>query len=134
MYTFTFRIGTDKETFEENHSEITIQAPGYYDEATITKTDDLFPWLKILSRFWPFPIVPPCGVAFSFDDTFCPFDLYYAVKNSDCYFELETDYSGDLSKWPPLGEDEEDDDDIIDEETGEIFHIPRFRKKYGIFY
>lgn len=113
MYTFTFRIGTDKESFNDWHSEITIQAPGYYDEAIIAKKDDRFAWLKLMSRFWGLPRIPCGGYAFSFDEPFSPWQLFYAVKISDCYFELETDYSGDLIKWPPLEGEEEEEEKII---------------------
>lgn len=109
MYTFTFRISTDKKMYNDFYSEITIQAPGYYDEATITKKDEKFSWLELMSRFWERLVIPPCGgYGFSFDEPFAPFDLFWALKHSsDCYFELETDYSGDLTKWPPELNNEE---------------------------
>ncbi len=102
MYTFTFRISANKKMLDEHPIEITIQAPGYYDDAVITKKDEFFPCLELMSSFWTLPVVPPCGgCGFSFNESFSPFDLFYALKHSsDCYFELETDYSGDLTKWP----------------------------------
>ncbi len=110
MYTFTFRISANKKMFDEHPIEITIQAPGYYDEAVITKKDESFPCLKLMSRFWKLPIIP-CGVwGFSFDKPFSPWQLFYSVKNSDCYIELETDYPGDLMKWPPSEEEEEEEE------------------------
>ena len=106
MYTFTFRVGLDKKTFDETYSEITVQAPGYYDEATITKKDENFLWIKRMSGFWSAPTLPPCGARFNFDEPFSPFSLFFALNNDEqLYFEVETDYSGDLSKWPPKKND-----------------------------
>ena len=134
MYTFTFRISEDKKTFEKVYSEITIQAPGYYDEATITKTDDYFWWLKLVSRFWPLASVPPCGMGFDFDGRFSPWQLYYAVKKDDLYFEVETDYPGDLTKAPLLESDEtEVEVGGIDEETGSRIIYAKYKNPYILY-
>ncbi len=122
MYTFTFRISKDRGTFDSVCSEITIQAPDYYEEATIIKKNEWYELLEIVCRFWPMPIIPPCGESFSFDRPFSPWDLYYAVKYGGMYFEVETDYPGDLTLWPE--ERKEQSRRVIDEETGETIILP----------
>ena len=96
MYTFTFRVGLNKKTFDEFHSEFEIAAADYKSDATITKKDIYFSWLEDICHFWPLPTVP-CQTGFDFSEPFSPAELYYALSNSDLYFELETDYQGDLT-------------------------------------
>ena len=135
MYTFTFRISQNKNTFARVCSEVTVQAPDYYDQATITKTNNWFCLLEIVCRFWPMPVMPPCGRSFSFDEPFSPWELYYAVKHGGMYFEVETDYPGDLTKWPPQEEDELVVEVVgIDEETGRRIILPPHRKNPYILY
>lgn len=134
MYTFTFRISQNKNTFARIYSEVTVQAPDYYDEAIITKTDDGFSWLKRISCFWPMAVLPPCGMSFSFDERFSPWQLYYALKNGDLYFEVETDYPGDLTK-PPLLESDKTEVEVggIDEETGSRIIYAKYKNPYILY-
>ena len=136
MYTFTFRISEDKKTFEKVYSEITIQAPDYYDDATITKKDEKFSWLELMSRFWSLPVIPPCGgYRFSFDEPFSPWELFCAKKfSSDCYFELETDYSGDLTKWPSEAKEEEAKIIGVTENGELIRELPHFTDEDFVVY
>lgn len=112
MYTFIFRASTNKESFHNGwYEKVILHAPDYYEDATMEDTGESIPWLKVVCRFAPRPLLP-CGGYFSFDNPFSPWHLYYALSRSDCYFELETDYPGDVTKWPS---DEEEEVGEVDE-------------------
>lgn len=97
MNIFLFRVGFNKKTFDEFHSEFEITAADYNSDATITKKDLYFSWLEDICHFWPRPTVP-CLTSFDFSKPFSPGELYFALSRSDLYFEVETDYQGDLTK------------------------------------
>ena len=99
MYTFTFRVILKESQLDVS---LTLQADGYYDHAVIVQPSSAYPLLKDICALYPKPMLPPCGHCFSFDEPFSPFDLYYAINQSSLNFEVETDYPGDLTKWPPV--------------------------------